>query len=90
VDEVASRIRTYIADELIVKHGVELADDTPLLNGLVDSLGLQRLVSFIEEEFDVTLDHLDMTPENFGTINDIDRLVETKLGGRSAPEAAVG
>src|SRR5438093_755565 len=32
-----------------------LSDDTPLLSGVIDSLGLMQLISFIEEEFDVAI-----------------------------------
>ena len=47
--EIGARIRTYLTDEIILDDAVELTDTTPLLSGLVDSLGLMDLVAFIED-----------------------------------------
>jgi acyl carrier protein len=56
-----------------------LADDTPLLEGVIDSLGLMQMISFIEEEFDVAIDDAEVTASNFRTVADIERLVEQKV-----------
>jgi acyl carrier protein len=55
-----------------------LNDDTPLLEGVIDSLGLMQMISFIEEEFDVAIDDSEVTASNFRTVADIERLVEQK------------
>lgn len=88
--EVVTKLSRYITDELLVKRGVEVTDGTPLMDGLIDSLGIQRLVAFIEEEFDVMLDHSDMIPENFTTVRALEGLVQRKLGGAAASESATG
>ena len=50
---------------------------------MIDSLGMLKLVSLIEEEFDVEIDDDDVVPANWQTIRDIAALVESK---RSQPE----
>jgi acyl carrier protein len=71
------RIRQFVRDEVLFDlGGAPVADDTDLLDGKMDSLGLMRLVAFIEEEFDVEIDDVEITQENFRTVVGIARLVE--------------
>ena len=76
--EVADRIREYLQSDLRLHRRVALADDTPLLDGLVDSLQVMRIIAFVEERFAIRLDVAEVTEENFGTIAAIERLVEGK------------
>jgi acyl carrier protein len=77
--DVATRIRDFISEEIMFEdNATELADDTPLLSGIMDSLGLLQLVAFLEEEFDVEIDDADMTADHFRTIADIEALVRSK------------
>jgi acyl carrier protein len=75
---VRDRIRHFIEEELDLQ-GIGLEDDTPLLNGILDSLGLMQLVAFIEEEFELTLDFADVTIQHFRTLGDLEQLVDQKL-----------
>jgi acyl carrier protein len=61
--------------------------DTPLLGsegGAVDSVGLHQLITFLEEEFHVTVDDLDIVPENFQTLQALTGYVERKLKEKKA------
>lgn len=78
--EVADRIRDYLQSDLRLHRRVTLADDTPLLDGLVDSLQVMRIIAFVEERFEVRLDVAEVTEENFATIATIEALVEGKRG----------
>jgi acyl carrier protein len=80
VAEISDRIKDFIATELLFEDSsASLSDDTPLLAGVIDSLGLMQLISFIEEEFDVAIDDSEVTASNFRTVADIERLVEQKV-----------
>lgn len=82
VTEVSDRIETFIRDEILYKRkSVQLTQDTSLVNGLIDSLGMARLVTFLEMEFDVAIEHRDMVPGNFRTVRDIAALVQRKTTG---------
>ena len=77
--DVGTRIADFIEKEILFKRRtVSLDRDTPLSSGLVDSLGMARLIIFLEEEFDVTIDHADMVPGHFRTVRDIEQLVLRK------------
>jgi acyl carrier protein len=57
----------------------DVDEDYPLLaKQVIDSLGMLKLVSLIEEEFDVEIDDDDIVPDNWRTIRDIAALVESK------------
>jgi acyl carrier protein len=75
VGDVADRIISFVRSELGLHRPEEVTDQTPLLNGLIDSLQVMWIISFVEEQFDVSLDIAEVTAENFATIADIERLV---------------
>lgn len=61
----------FITGQLLHDNdGIELSgDDELLISGLIDSLGVIQLVTFIEANFDVEVRPEDVTIENFSTIN---------------------
>ena len=81
MSDIGDRIRGFITDEITYENSdtQELTDDTPLLGGLIDSLGLMQLIAFLEEDFDVAIDDAEVTAENFRTVGDIERLVQQKV-----------
>ncbi|MFK8013841.1 MAG: acyl carrier protein [Gammaproteobacteria bacterium] len=59
----------YIRDELLDDADDIAADDNLLADGMVDSLGMLRLMDFIEQTFGITVPPEDFTIENFRTID---------------------
>lgn len=53
-------------------------DDDLIALGLIDSMMLLKLVSFIEETFGVRIFDEDVTKENFSSFNSIEHLIERK------------
>jgi acyl carrier protein len=70
-------ISRFIADEILRESSPEkLWPERMLLeDGVLDSLGLQSLMAFLEKEFAVTLSDDELVPENFESIRAIARLV---------------
>jgi methoxymalonate biosynthesis acyl carrier protein len=81
-DEIEARVRTFLTNEVIVDEAVQLDGSTPLLSGLVDSIGLMELVSFLEDEFGITLENQDVDAVNFRTVSDIAQLVSRRMRER--------
>ena len=76
-------LRRYIAAELRGDPADTVADDDDLLGGgIVDSIGLMSLVSFVEREFDLVVPLEDVTIENFLSI----ATIETYLKQRAIAE----
>lgn len=56
-----------------------LSADTPLLSsGVLDSLSVVELMTFVGDELGFEIDDDDFTPENFETVASLVRLIEQK------------
>ncbi|QDY80669.1 acyl carrier protein [Streptomyces qinzhouensis] len=79
-------IKNFLIEEFLPDVAAsELADDYDLLtNGVVDSLGLLKLIAWVETEFGVTVDDAALDPDNFRTVRAIDGFV-----ARASAPAAV-
>ncbi len=77
--DTASSIREYIQTELMMGDDSSLKNDTPLWGGVIDSVGLMQLITFIEERFEIEVDDDELTSAHFGTVGDIAALVDRKV-----------
>lgn len=67
------KIINYIEQELASEEldgGLEATEDL-LGTGILDSLGMMRLIAFLEEEFKIKIEPEDMLIENFMTVSHI-------------------
>ena len=81
---LASSLRTFINGHFPASKRRELQNaDSLLESGIIDSLGVLDLVSFIESEFQIMVSDEDLTPENFQTIDRIMAFVEGKRNGEA-------
>ncbi len=73
-------IARFIADEFLGDtQAKDIPDDLNLIDaGIVDSLGLLRIVAFLEEELRVVIEPEAMVPENLNSIQAILHLTQTK------------
>ena len=63
-------LMTFVGDELLAdRNDVHVDPDTQLLGGAVNSLGMMRLMMFIERDLGITVPLLDVTAENFESIS---------------------
>lgn len=86
VDPVGE-LRSFILSEMEWKGPPErLTPEFPLIdNGVVDSLGLFMLVSFMEDRFDVVIDYDELNPKNFATIGAMAGLIARKRAAGDGP-----
>jgi acyl carrier protein len=75
-------INDYISRELVQDASLlPLGNATSLLEtGILDSLSLLRLVVFVQERFGVTVDDVDLVPENFDTVDAICAYLHSRAG----------
>jgi acyl carrier protein len=79
MDDIKEDIRQFILEFLPGEKPTNLHDDTPLrTSGILDSLGMLKLVSFIEEKFGFEVEAHETGVENFDRIDDIAALIERK------------
>jgi acyl carrier protein len=77
------QIRQWV-QETAERKGLGTVTDAESLteNGVIDSLAIFRLVSFLEDTFGIRIADEEIVNDNFKSIDDIDRLVQSKLGSR--------
>jgi len=75
------RIRTFIESELLVQGtSDDLGDDTSLIeSGVIDSLGVVKIVSFLESDFGIDVRDDEILPRNFESIRAISDFVASKV-----------
>ena len=75
-----TQLTQFISNTFLKDKGdVDLApDDNLLLSGLLSSLDVVRLVSYIEKESGIKIKPGEITLKNFKTINAIGQFVERK------------
>ncbi|MBN1832703.1 MAG: acyl carrier protein [Deltaproteobacteria bacterium] len=75
------KIRGFIVENFLFGEDGNLKDDTSFLDeGIIDSTGILELVSFLEEEFSITVEDEDLVPENLDSINNVVSYLEKKTG----------
>ncbi|MCC6191776.1 MAG: acyl carrier protein [Anaerolineales bacterium] len=76
---IEEQIEQYITTELLVGKRKRIqAGESLISSGLLDSLTLFQLIAFVEQEFKLTVDDGEMTPENFQSIAAIKAFIERK------------
>jgi acyl carrier protein len=80
-------IARFITEELVdhLDAGIGL-DENLLTDGYLDSVGVMRLIAYIESSLRVTIPPPELIPQNFRTI----RVMAAYLAGRGAAPAAPG
>ena len=74
------RIREFVTP-IAQRIGVgSFSDEQPLItSGIIGSVGVFRLVSFLEETFSVSIDDQEIVAENLDSVDKISRFVVAKL-----------
>jgi len=80
VENVKEQIREFVQEAAQRKGVSGVTDDQSLVeSGVIDSLGIFRLVAFLEESFRVRIGDEEIVGENFESIVSIERFVLKKL-----------
>ena len=78
--DVLTRVRGFVQDNFLYMHSsFQLADDDRLLEkGVLDSMSIVEMISFIESEFGVQANDDEVSDANFGSLSGIARFVGQK------------
>ncbi len=71
------KLQAFLEKEAADRN-IDLDDDSLVESGIIDSLGIMKLVQFIESEFSIVIEDAELTPDNFDTVADIVKLLESK------------
>jgi acyl carrier protein len=78
--DVRADMRAYLQENFLYMHpNVELTDEDDFLaKGIIDSLGFVELVEEVQSRYGLTIEDVEITEENFGSINAIAEFVSSK------------
>lgn len=78
--EIITRVRGFVQDNFLYMHtSFHLGDDDRLLErGVMDSMSIVEMISFIENEFGVQALEDEISEENFGSLSGIARFIGGK------------
>jgi acyl carrier protein len=81
-EQIYNALASFFAQEETGREAaIPVAPDTDIIaEGLVDSLGIFKLISFVEETFPVTIAPDEVLLENFQTPRALRNLIVKKLG----------
>ena len=72
----AETVKQFIVTEMAPPGESVEFDDTDSLIEIIDSLGVMKLITFLEESFRIKIGAADLLPDNFDTVTAIVSLLE--------------
>lgn len=81
VNSTEQRIHAFLTEKFPLARKTGVGRDTGLLEGgILDSLGILDVVSFLEAEFSIVVSDDELAPENFQTLGALSAFVLKKTG----------
>ena len=73
-------IRAFIQTKIMKEGNIDDFKDTDSLieTGIIDSLGIQVLLAYLEKTYSIKITDEELTPENFENIDAITALIQLK------------
>ena len=86
--DIVREVRQYICDNFIYRdEDASLSESVSLVeSGIIDSMGVLGLVTFLEDQYEVRIPDEDVTPENLDSIQRIAAYIHGRCGDASACE----
>ena len=80
MSETRDTVRAFVVENFLFGNDDGLMDDTSFLDeGIIDSTGILELVSFLEDEFGISVGDEDLIPENLDSIGNVIAYLEGKV-----------
>ena len=75
------KIKQYIVQNILLSdQDFPCDDDASFLDqGIIDSLGFMELVAFVEKACGIQIGPQDLVPDNFDSVNKLNRYIESRL-----------
>jgi acyl carrier protein len=78
--DIKATVKTFILNEYLPgEDPAALTDATPLMTtGILDSIAVLKVVTFLENQFGITIEPHEAVVENLNTLSDMAQLVTSK------------
>jgi acyl carrier protein len=72
-------VRNHIAETILFSESYPYEDTASFMeNGVLDSMNVMELVTFLEQQFDIQVDDGEIIPDNFDSICQLADFVQSK------------
>lgn len=80
LEEIIQNIRRFILENYLFGYvETELSNEMSFLGyGVIDSLGIVELLTYIEKEFDIAVSNDEILPDNLDSVDSVSRFVLRK------------
>jgi acyl carrier protein len=87
VDTYKAEVKAFIVNNFLFgQEGSGITDAQSFLeSGVIDSTGLLELVSFVEQQYGISVGDREMVPENLDSLENISQFVARKLQTAGTP-----
>lgn len=87
--ELEAQIQQFVAQNLLFSdQGYRFSSNASFIQeGIIDSMGVMELATFVNTEFGIQVDPQDVTPDNFDSVNKLAEYVRRKLAAMEAKPA---
>jgi acyl carrier protein len=81
LEQISQSIRKFLFENYLFGYEEdEFSNDSSFLDfGVLDSMGILELITFIESEFAIEVSDAEILPENLDSVNRVSRLVYKKI-----------
>jgi acyl carrier protein len=76
---IEHEIRSFLVDQFFNGRTEDLSADGSLLGRAIDSTGVLVLVTFLQDQFAITVDDDEVNPDNLDSLNSLVAYVAAKL-----------
>lgn len=79
--ELEAQIQQFVAQNLLFSdQGYRFSNNVSFIQeGIIDSMGVMELATFVNTEFGIQVEPQDVTPDNFDSVNKLAEYVRRKL-----------
>ena len=78
-DKIRKELKDFITEGFLVGDESVSDSDSFMQAGIIDSTGVLELVSFIEQQYNITIEDDEMTPGNLDSMNNLVTFISNKI-----------
>jgi len=79
MNPIADALRKFIKESFLFGRDDAFSNEDSFLElGIIDSTGVLELVTFIEEQYRITIEDEELVPENLDSIDNLVKFIEPK------------
>jgi acyl carrier protein len=80
---IEREVRHFLVDQFFSGRAEELRADGSLLGTVVDSTGVLVLITYLQDQFGITVEDEDVIPANLDSVNNVVAYVAGKLQAKN-------